>query len=137
MRPLRPPRSLRPFSGNEQRGRLGQCAVLAHQFPLQILDPFLLVLRRLTKACGAGAIPIVCLFTRGPPCRDLRWIKLTGIVKLLPNAEKLAVYVSSCGEFTRVFVPLTKCVSSVLTEGCCVHLMAAWAEQVRGFLMDS
>lgn len=51
-----------------------------------------------------------------------------GIVKLLPNAEKLAVYVSSCGEFTRVFVPLTKCVSSVLTEGCCVHLMAAGAE---------
>lgn len=61
----------------------------------------------------------------------------SGIVKLLPNAEKLAVYVSSCGEFTHVFVPLTKCVSSVLTEGCCVHLMAAGAEQVRGFLMDS
>jgi IS30 family transposase len=37
-----------------------------------------------------------------------REIKRNGIVKLLSNAEKLAVYVSSCGEFIHVFVPLTK-----------------------------
>jgi hypothetical protein len=48
------------FSENEQRGRLGQSAALARQF----FDPFLLFLRRLTKARSAGAIPIVCLFTR-------------------------------------------------------------------------
>lgn len=59
-----------------------------------------------------------------------------GIAKLLPNAERLAVYVSSCGEFTGVFVPLTKCVRSVLMEGCCVHFMAVGAEQVRGFIVD-
>ena len=53
---------------------------------------------------------------------------LNGIVKLLFNNEKLSVYVYSCGEFTGIFVPQTKCVNSVLTEGCCVHLMTAGAE---------
>jgi len=55
-----PPDRMSLFSENEQRGRLGQSAALARQF----FDPFLLFLRRLTKARSAGAIPIVCLFTR-------------------------------------------------------------------------
>lgn len=61
---------------------------------------------------------------------------MRSFAKLLPNRKRLAVYVSSCGEFTGVFVPLTKCVRSILTEGCCVHSMAVGVEQVRGFVVD-
>ncbi|MDN5788771.1 MAG: hypothetical protein L0H65_17290, partial [Pseudorhodobacter sp.] len=63
------------FSQNQQRGRFGQGLLLACQFPLQILDPLFLFLRRLTQTRRAGAVPVIGLLTSCAPSCDLRRIK--------------------------------------------------------------
>lgn len=65
---------MRPTVGHsdKQRRRFGLGLFLARQIPLQILDPPFIFPRRLTQLRRADEVPVICLFARGPPCRDMR-----------------------------------------------------------------
>jgi len=75
MRPLRPPRSLTPFSENQKRCGFGQCAVFAGKLAFQTLDPLFFFLGRLTQTGSARTVPVICLLASRSPRRDLRRIE--------------------------------------------------------------
>ena len=59
-----PPQIAETFFLRMSSAAASASAFSLRQFPLQILDPLLLFLRRLTQTRRAGAIPIVRLFAR-------------------------------------------------------------------------
>jgi hypothetical protein len=78
MRPLRPHPDRRDlFSQNQKRCSFGQCAVPASDVSLQILDPSFPFLGRPAQTRCPRAVPVIRLFARGLPYRDLRRIKPT------------------------------------------------------------